>query len=99
MKEELGKSIDVVILGQRLPIASSPSHSPEYIKKIADYVDSKMKEIESKSGTASSLNVAIMAALNIADEYFILQDQQKNVLNKIVNKSQKLITYIDERLD
>lgn len=42
---------------------------PEYIRKLAQYVDEKMRSIASRSHTVDSLRTAILAALNIADEY------------------------------
>lgn len=47
----------------------------EYILRLADYVDRKMKEVSQKTSAVSSLNVAVLAALNIADELFKLREQ------------------------
>ena len=43
--------------------------NPEYIHELASYVDARMSEIAGNSTTVDSLKVAILAALNIADEY------------------------------
>lgn len=45
----------------------------EYLKRLATYVDSKMREIASGTLTVDSLKVAILAALHIADEYHQLK--------------------------
>jgi len=42
---------------------------PAYIQELATYVDTKMNQIAEASSTVDSLKVAILAALNIADEY------------------------------
>ena len=59
--------------------------SPEYTKSLARYVDEKMKEISQSASTVSSLKVAVLAALNIADELFKLKKEMKTE-NEIVNK-------------
>jgi len=42
---------------------------PAYIHELATYVDGKMNQISEGSATVDSLKVAILTALNIADEY------------------------------
>lgn len=42
---------------------------PSYIQELSSYVDGKMQEIAQTASTVDSLKVAILAALNIADEY------------------------------
>lgn len=50
------------------------AHDPEYVLKLADMVDSKMRAISSTGETVDSLRVSILAALNIADELMRLQE-------------------------
>ena len=51
------------------------AHDPAYIEKLASTVDSKMRAVSASGNTADSLRVAVLAALNIADELLRLQDQ------------------------
>ena len=64
--------VRVKIYGQEYTIFGEQTR--EHIMKVADYVDSKMREIEkgTKSGQASML--AVLSAVNIADEYFSMVD-------------------------
>src|SRR3990172_9324749 len=41
----------------------------EYLKQLAELVDGKMREVEAATGTADTTKIAILASLNIADEY------------------------------
>lgn len=41
---------------------------PEYIQELAKYVDEKMRSIAGRTRTVDSLRVAVLAALNLADE-------------------------------
>jgi cell division protein ZapA len=48
---------------------------PEYIEKLAAMVDTKMRAVSANGVTVDSLRVAVLAALNIADELARLQEQ------------------------
>jgi cell division protein ZapA len=41
----------------------------EYIQKLAQYLDTKMRAVAARTRTVDSLRVAVLAGLNIADEY------------------------------
>lgn len=45
----------------------------EYIQKLADFVDTKMRAVASQTSTVESQRLAVLAALNIADEYHVLK--------------------------
>jgi cell division protein ZapA len=46
---------------------------PEYIQRLADIVDAKMRTVASHGKTVDSLRVAVLAALNIADELVTIE--------------------------
>jgi cell division protein ZapA len=48
---------------------------PEYLQQLGDYVDSKMRAVSAAARTVDSLKVAVLAALNIADELFTARQQ------------------------
>ncbi|WP_446745156.1 cell division protein ZapA [Silvibacterium acidisoli] len=51
-------------------------HDPAYIRALAERVDSKMRAVASHGKTVDSLRVAVLAALNIADELATLKQKQ-----------------------
>src|SRR6266542_3999379 len=69
---ESGKVIPVEIHGQRYPIRSTLD--PEYVARLASYVDEKMRVAADSTPTGDSLRLAVLAALNIADELFRSRD-------------------------
>ncbi len=69
MNEESGV-LKINIYGTEYPIKSDPETETEYILRVAEYVDKKMREIDQNIQAKSSLKVAILAALNITDELF-----------------------------
>lgn len=60
--------LKVNIYGTEYPIKGTTD--VEYIKRVAQYVDSKMREVNKNISIDSSLKVSILAALNITDELF-----------------------------
>ena len=67
MSEE-SRSIRVSIFGKDYNIKNVSSE--EYVRTLAAHVDSVMHEVAAKMGSLSSGRVAILAALNIADEVY-----------------------------
>ena len=67
--------VPVDIGGQRYPIRSSLD--PQYVARLALYVDEKMKAAGDTTPNGEALRVAVLAALNIADELFRSRDQNR----------------------
>ena len=69
---------------------------PEYINTLAAYLNGKMNEVSDSMPSASVMQTAILAALNIADEYFQLRDIQSAVTSDIETKTNALISMLEE---
>jgi cell division protein ZapA len=67
----------------------------EYVQELAAYVDKKMKEIAESSQTADSLKVAVMAALNIADELFQERENAKKLDSIVYERSSECSRQLD----
>jgi cell division protein ZapA len=68
-----GSVIPVEIHGQRYPIRSSLD--PEYVARLALYVDQKMRAAAETAPNGDLVRLAVLAALNIADECFRARDE------------------------
>jgi cell division protein ZapA len=88
------KALDVEILGQRFTISSDADEG--YMLKVAGYVDGKMQELMRSPRTVTKSNVAMLAALNIADEFHRLQDAHEAILNRLDQLSKKLSMTLSE---
>jgi cell division protein ZapA len=66
--EDHERVVPVVIQGQRYPVRSALE--PSYVAELAAYVDEKMRIASDANNTTDSLRVAVLAALNLADEVF-----------------------------
>jgi cell division protein ZapA len=68
MDPETNVAIDVEILGSIYHLRGG--QQPERLHEAARYVDGKMREVAQQAATSDSGRLAILAALNIADELF-----------------------------
>ena len=68
-----------------------------YIQSIARYVNSKVEEIQNKTKSVSTINVIILAALNIADALFREKDRNRKYMKKIEDQSKDLIDMIERQ--
>jgi len=88
------RALDVEILGQRFTISSEAEEG--YMLKVAGYVDGKMQELMQTTKPVGKSNVAMLAALNIADELHRLKDSHEAVLNRLDQLLKRVSTTVSE---
>lgn len=88
--------VEVNILGHDYTVKTDAE--TEYIQEIASYVDKKMSEIVRNTKTVSTLNVAILAALNIADEFFKEMQKREELIEEVEHRSEAIVKTIDSQL-
>ena len=92
---------DVTLGGEitaNLAVSTSGTDA-DYIQKLADYVDLKMRAVAEKTSTADSLRVAVLAALNIADEYHLLKKKYDRFASVYEERANSLSGMLDEVLE
>jgi cell division protein ZapA (FtsZ GTPase activity inhibitor) len=90
------KHLKVNIYGQEFPLKGK---DPEFIHKVAEYVNDKMMEVGANMPGSTALDkIAIIAALNIAGELFQMKQNNQSVEDYIQKHSESLITVIDDFL-
>ena len=79
---------------------------PEYIAQLANSVDAKMRAVSAHGGTVDSLRVAVLAALNIADELATLRQRYESLAGSVSqsqtsmrSRAGSLAGMLDEVLD
>ena len=92
-RTELREKLDR-ILGQRFTISSEAEEG--YMLKVAGYVDGKMQELMQTTKPVAKSNVAMLAALNIADELHRLKDSHEAVLNRLDQLLKRVSTTVSE---
>ena len=70
----------------------------EYIIQLAEFVDSRMREISSGTLTVDSLKVAILAALHIADELHRLKNMHEQADSQLGARSAECAEMLDRLL-
>jgi cell division protein ZapA len=96
LSEPLDRVVPVFILGQRYPIRSTLE--PAYIVELAGYVEEKMKAA-AEAGTAhDTLRLAVLAALNIADEMFRCREAAGERARAVVDRTRAIEQMLDAAL-
>jgi len=91
------KIVDIEIYGQKYRIKVKGDEDEQYIGRLTSYVDQKMREIGAKSRAVDPFKIAVLAALNIADDYF-LSRQQLDQLNDIIGQMEHEIESLEAQL-
>jgi cell division protein ZapA len=89
--------VKVNIFGSEYVLKAEGNHA--YIKNIANYVDKKMREIDRSQKINASVKVAILAALNIADELFQEKEYRDRLIDQINEDSRSLNRRLEEAID
>ena len=90
-----GGSVRVEIFDQVYNLRGSDA---AYILKLAEYVDGKMRAVSEQTATVDSVRLAVLAALNIADEYHLLKRQLEAPSPEARQRASKLASALDEVL-
>jgi cell division protein ZapA len=77
--------VHVEIFGQTYAVRGG--EDPGHVEKIAAFVDARMQEVSRSSGAVDSVRVAVLAALNIADELFQARGQAREVEKKALHRA------------
>lgn len=96
MEATSSPTIRVEIYNQTYNIRSDGD--TEYIIQLADFVDSRMREISSGTLTVDSLKVAILAALHIADELHRLKNMHEQADSQLAARSAECAEMLDRLL-
>ena len=90
---EKNDSTTVEIFGQTYNVRGEGD--PDYLTELARFVDSRMREVAAQVATVDPVKIAILAALNIADEFSRYRKQRESAAGIWIEKTEE----ISERLD
>ena len=88
--------IPVEIQGQRYPIRTALS--PDYVQRLAVFVEEKMRAASDSAPSGDSLRLAVLAALNIADELFRIRDDSRTRDGAVLERAEELERLVDRVL-
>ena len=84
----------ITILGQELSVLSDSED--EQVANVVQFVDEKMEEVLRSGNGLKTLNVAILAALNISEEFLKLQGVNRDLCDQLESRSETLIQLIED---
>jgi len=88
--------VSVDIRGQHYPIRSTLD--PRYVSDLANYVNEKMRVAAESAPGEDALRLAVLAALNIADELFRCQQAQRTNRGLLAERAEELERLLDQVL-
>jgi cell division protein ZapA len=90
----LKNSYNIRILGQEISVLSDSED--EQVAEVVQFLNKKMEEILRSGNGLKNLNVAILAALNISEEFLKLKGVNRELCDQLESRSEKLIQLIEE---
>jgi Uncharacterized protein conserved in bacteria len=90
----LKNSYNITILGQELSVLSDSED--EQVANVVQFVNEKMEEVLHSGNGLKTLNVAILAALNISEEFLKLKGVNRELCDQLESRAEKLIQLIED---
>jgi len=90
---DLMEPVKIRILGQEYRLKSEEDH--EQVQRIADYVNGKLQEVMETTEGLSERKMAILVALDIANDYFHVLKERDELASKIRQRTEGLVHQID----
>ena len=88
--------VHIEVHGQRYPIRTTLDQS--YVLELAVLVDRKMRQASEASPSSDTLGLAVLTALNIADELFRARDLRVNESDSLSARAVALEEMVDQAL-
>jgi cell division protein ZapA len=85
--------VEIKVFGQTYTVKTDAGE--EHIQRVARYVNEKMDEVTRNTKSVSSLSVAILTALNIADDLIREREKRIALLQEVEKKSKDLTEKIN----
>ena len=91
------KTVSVEIYGETYNVRGEGD--PDYLARLAKIVDERMHEIASRLSSVDVKKLAILAALNIADEFSRKRDEQEAAMEHWMERTEKMMIQLDSELE
>lgn len=88
------KRFDIKVIGQEFSVLSDKGD--EYVSKIVQYINERAREIGDASEDVTTSDIAILVALNIAEELFRVRGEKEELYSRFEGEIEELISYIDK---
>jgi cell division protein ZapA len=92
----VAKTVKVEIYDQTYHIRGELDE--DYVAELAQFVDGKMRSVAEATRTVDSLRVAVLAALNIADELHTARGQQREIEGPLRQRTERCLALVEQAL-
>src|SRR5688500_13303443 len=93
----MAQDVEIEIFGQMFHIAAGDA-SEDYIHQLASYVDERMKSIADMTKSVSFNRMAVLTALNIADDLLKLQERYEAASRTLSDKTDDLLGLLEQHV-
>jgi cell division protein ZapA len=90
------KVVHVEVYGQKYPIKTQLD--PRYVEELAAFVESRMELAAKTSPSSDAVGLAVLAALNITDEFFRTRSALLNSSGSLTAKAEAIEKIVDQAL-
>jgi len=87
------RSVNLQVAGQRLSIRTDKDEA--YLQQLAEHVSDCIEELKKGTRSASTHQLYLLAALNLADELFQAQDKAEGLRDEVQRRTERLIRMLD----
>ncbi len=91
----MSRRAEITILGQKYVVRSDQDEAQ--LREVAAYVDKKLRELQ-QSGHVNTVRVAVLGALNIANEYFEYRRRMASVLDEMERRTDRISELANEHM-
>ena len=94
----MDKVLDIDIFDRKYKIRVKGEEDEEYVSRLTSYVDQKMQEIAVKSRSSDPMKIAVLALMNIADEYFASR-KELDQLDATIGQMESELERVENKFD
>ena len=91
-------TVSVVILGKEYGVRC-PAAERERLEQVARFVDGRMREVRESGAALGTDRIAVLTALNIANELFELQEQRNQETEEAGARTSRMLETVQRLLD
>ena len=86
------RGVTVSVASHRFKVRTDAK--PKYVKELASYVTNKMEEVKTSTRTVTTQSLALLAAMQIADELHQLRANHSALKQEVREKSKRILDYL-----
>ena len=98
MKTDGTQTVPVVILGKEYWVRC-PESERDRLERVARFLDERMREVRESGAALGTDRVAVLTALNIANELFDMQDRRREEAEEVGARTSRMLDTVQRLLD